>query len=329
MAKSTFIGLDAMESFGWEKRPGQVCQFCSNNCSRTIVVFSDGRTHVTGNRCERGEVIANPDDPETKKTLAEISRKMNSVPDMLRRANQLLIGDYAPKINFQLSTLNSQLGKKIGIPRALEFFASLPFWKAFFTSLGFEVVVSRQSDYNLFEEGLRSVPGDTVCFPAKLLHGHVADLVKKKVDRIFLPVMIAVPTDHKNFKATAVCPVVQGYPAVVRNIDDPEKKHGISVDQPTFHWSNEDLRRNQCIDWFSENWKIPKKIIDAAVSEGETALQKFRDTLQSEGQKILDDVRARGEFVVVVAGRPYHLDPLINHLVANHFTQMGIPVLPL
>jgi len=328
MAGSTFIGLDAMESFGWEKRPGQVCQFCSNNCSRTIVVFSDGRTHVTGNRCERGEVIANPDDPETKKALAEINRKMNSVPDMIRRANQLLIKDYAPKAA-GIGQWAVASGQKIGIPRALEFFVSLPFWKAFFTSLGFEVVVSRQSDYNLFEEGLRSVPGDTVCFPAKLLHGHVADLVKKKVDRIFLPVMIAIPTDHKNFKATAVCPVVQGYPAVVRNIDDPEKKHGIPVDQPTFHWSNEDLRRSQCIDWFSRNWKIPKKILDAAVSEGETALQKFSDTLQSEGQKILNDVRARGEFVVVIAGRPYHLDSLINHLVANHFTQMGIPVLPL
>jgi len=328
MVKSTFIGLDAMENFGWEKRPGQVCQFCSNNCSRTIVVFSDGRTHVTGNRCERGEVIANPDNPETKKTLAEINRKMNSVPDMLRRANQLLVKDYAPKVVGNGQGVVAS-GQKIGIPRALEFFVSLPFWKAFFTSLGFEVVVSRQSDYNLFEEGLRSVPGDTVCFPAKLLHGHVADLVKKKVDRIFLPVMIAIPTDHKKFKATAVCPVVQGYPAVVRNIDDPEKKHGIPVDQPTFHWSNENLRRSQCIDWFSQNWKIPKKIVDAAVSEGEIALQKFSDTLQSEGQKILDDVRARGEFVVVIAGRPYHLDPLINHLVANHFTQMGIPVLPL
>jgi predicted nucleotide-binding protein (sugar kinase/HSP70/actin superfamily)/methylmalonyl-CoA mutase cobalamin-binding subunit len=310
-----------MERFSWEKRPGQICQFCSNNCNRTIVVFSDGRTHVTGNRCERGEVFANPNDAETKKILAEISRKINSVPDMIKRANQLLVKDWSPK--------PSTSGKKIGIPRALEFFVSLPFWKAFFTSLGFEVVISRQSDYNLFEEGLRSVPGDTICFPAKLLHGHVADLVKKKVDRIFLPIMIAVPSDHKKFQATAVCPVVQGYPAVVRNIDDPEKKHGIAIDQPTFHWYNEDLRRSQCIDWFSEHWKIPKKTIDAAVSEGENALQKYIDTLQNEGQKVLDDVRARGEFAVVVAGRPYHLDPLVNHLVANHFTQMGIPVLPL
>jgi len=105
----------------------------------------------------------------------------------------------------------------------------LPFWKAFFASLGFEVVISRQSDYNLFEEGLRSVPGDTICFPAKLLHGHVADLVKKKVDRIFLPIMIAVPSDHKKFQATAVCPVVQGYPAVVRNIDDPEKNTALPL----------------------------------------------------------------------------------------------------
>ena len=339
-----------MEKFGWEKRPGQICQFCSNNCSRTIVVFSDGRTHITGNRCERGEVIASSNDSETKKTVAEINRRINSVPDIIKKANQLLVKDYNPKINSQhptpntqlptpnsqlstpnsqLSTLNSQLKKKIGIPRALEFFASLPYWKAFFVSLGFEAVVSRQSDYNLFEEGLRSVPSDTVCFPAKLMHGHVIDLIKKKVDRIFLPVMIGVPTDHKNFKATAVCPVVQGTPAVVRNIDDPEGKHGIPVDQPTFHWYNEDLRRSQCIDWFHKNWNIPKKIIDAAVNEGEIALQKYNEELQSEGQRVLDDVRARGEFAVVIAGRPYHLDPLVNHLVANHFTQMGIPVLPL
>jgi len=328
MQKSTFIGLDAMEKFNWEKLPGQICQFCSNNCSRTIVVFSDGRTHITGNRCERGEVFAGPDDSETKKILAEITRKMNSVPDMIKRANQLLVKDYGPKLVANGQWLVAS-GSKIGIPRALEFFVSLPFWKAFFASLGFETVVSRQSDYNLFEEGLRSVPSDTICFPAKLMHGHVADLIKKKVDRIFLPVMIGIPTDHKKFKATAVCPVVQGTPAVVRNIDDPESKHGIPVDQPTFHWYNEDLRRSQCIDWFSKNWKIPKKIINAAVSEGETALQKYNDTLQSEGQSILNDVRANGKFAVVVAGRPYHLDPLVNHLVANHFTQMGIPVLPL
>ncbi|MDR2579661.1 MAG: acyl-CoA dehydratase activase-related protein, partial [Fibromonadaceae bacterium] len=328
MTTSSFIGLDAMERFGWDKRPGQVCQFCSNNCNRTIIVFSDGRTHVTGNRCERGEVIASPDDPETKKTVAEINRKISSVPDLVRKANQLLIKDYEPKIAWS-GELGVGGGKKIGIPRALEFFVSLPFWKAFFSSLGLEVVVSRQSDYNLFEEGLRSVPSDTVCFPAKLMHGHVMDLMKKKVDRIFLPVMISVPTDHKKFKATAVCPVVQGYPAVVRNIDDPEGKQGIKVDQPTFHWYNDDLRRSQCVEWFSKNWKIPKKNVNAAVNEGEIALQKFRDTLQSEGQKVLDGVRARGEFAVVVAGRPYHLDPLVNHLVANHFTQMGIPVLPL
>jgi len=319
--KTTFIGLDSMETFSWDKRPGLICTFCSNSCSRTVVTFSDGSNHVTGNRCERGEVVADPSDPETRKIVAEINRKMQSVPDMIKRANQLLVKDYQPK------QLIEPHGKTIGIPRALEFWSSLPFWKAFFTALGYRVVVSRQSDYNLFEEGLHSVPSDTICFPAKLVHGHVLDLVHKQVDRIFLPVMIAVPSDHQKFEATAVCPVVQGYPAVSRNTDDPEGKFGIPMDQPTFHWFNESLRRSQCIDWFHEHWDVPKKMIDKAVSEGERALDSYRSTLQEEGARVLQATREKGEFAVVIAGRPYHVDHLVNHHVANHFTSMGIPVL--
>lgn len=319
--KSAFIGLDAMENFSWDKRPGQVCTFCSNSCSRTVVTFSDGSHHVTGNRCERGEVFADPDDPETKKIVAEINRKMLSVPDMIKRANQLLVKDYQPKV------LVEPHGKSIGIPRVLEFWSSLPFWKAFFTALGYRVVISRQSDYGLFEEGLHSVPSDTVCFPAKLVHGHVLDLVKKKVDCVFLPTMIAVPSDHAKFQATAVCPVVQGYPAVVRNSDDPEGKYGVPIVQPTFHWFDNALRRSQSVDWFHENWQLSRKLVDQAVSEGERALDSYRGTLQEEGAKVLQAVREKGEFAVVIAGRPYHADMLINHHVANHFTSMGIPVL--
>jgi len=319
--QSSFIGLDQIESFSWYKQPGQICTFCSNNCSRTVVTFSDGSNHVTGNRCERGEVLADPNNPETKKIVAEINRKMQSVPDMIRRGNQLLVKDYQPKI------LVEPNGKTIGIPRVLEFWSSLPFWKAFFTALGYRVVVSRQSDYSLFEEGLHSVPSDTICFPAKLVHGHVLDLVKKKVDRIFLPTMIAVPSDHEKFQANAVCPVVQGYPAVVRNTDNPEARFGIPMDQPTFHWFDVKLRAKQCRAWFHEHWDLPKKLVLQAVHEGEKALDIYRSTLQEEGSKVLQAVREKGDFAVVVAGRPYHADMLINHHVANHFTTMGIPVL--
>lgn len=319
--KSSFVGLETMPTFSWDKRPGQICTFCSNNCSRTVVTFSDGNNHITGNRCERGEVYADPNDPETRKIVAEIHKKMQSVPDMIRRANQLIVKDYQPA---QIMESN---GITIGLPRALEFWNSIPFWKAFFNSLGYRVVISKQSDYGLFEEGLRSVPSDTVCFPAKLVHGHVLDLVHKKVDRIFFPSMIAVPSDHKKFQATAVCPVVQGYPTVIRNTDDTETRYNVPYDQPTFHWFDEFLRRSQCIDWFHENWKLPRKLIDKAVSEGEKALNTYQETLQQEGAEVLRKVRESGEFAVVIAGRPYHADQLINHHVANHFTSMGIPVL--
>lgn len=319
--KTSFIGLDAARNFSWDNKPGQICQYCTNHCSRTIVTFSDGTSFVTGNRCERGEVTADPNDPETKKLVAEINRKMLAVPDMIKRTNQLLVKDYAP------AKLIPQTGKTIGIPRVLEFWSSLPFWKAFFTSIGYNVVVSKQSDYPLFESGLHSVPSDTVCFPAKLVHGHIKYLIEKKVDRIFFPMMVAVPSDHTKFSATAVCPVVQGYPNVCKNTDNPELNYNTPMDQPVFHWFDTKLRKSQTVTWFHENWNLPKKILAKAVAEGEKALQTYRDTLVAEGQKIIDDVRKNNSFAVVIAGRPYHADTLVNHNVATHFTSMGIPVL--
>lgn len=319
--QTSFIGLETAKTFSWDNKPGQICQYCTNHCSRTIVTFSNGTSFVTGNRCERGEVTSDPNDPETKKLVAEIHKKMLSVPDMIKRTNQLLVKDYAP------AQLIPQSGKTIGIPRALEYWSSLPFWKAFFTSLGYNVVVSKQSDYKLFERGLHSVPSDTICFPAKLVHGHILDLIDKKVDRIFFPMLIALPSDHSKFKATAVCPVVQGYPSVCQNTDAPEKNYGVPMDQPIFHWFNTKMRTQQTIAWFHENWDIPKKILKKAIHEAEKALHTYKETLLLEGQKILDDVKAKNTFAVVIAGRPYHADTLINHNVASHFTAMGIPVI--
>jgi len=316
-----FIGLEAMRTFSWHNQPGQICQYCANHCSRTVVTFGDGESFVTGNRCERGEVTADPNDPKTRALVAEINRKMRAVPDMIARTNELLVKDYAPQ------RLVPPNGKTIGLPRVLEFWASLPYWKAFFTSLGYTVVVSRPSDYALFESGLHSVPSDTICFPAKLVHGHVLDLVAKKVDRIFFPMIVAMPSDHTKFTATSVCPVVQGYPNVCKNTDNPERNFGIPMDQPIFHWFNTKFRRKQAVDWFHKNWHLDRKLLKRAVTEGERALDAYRATLLEEGRRILEDVRAKNGFAIVIAGRPYHADLLVNHNIASHFTAMGIPVL--
>lgn len=321
--KSSFIGLDHLEKFTWAKNPGQICSLCSNSCSRTVVTFSDGSTHVTGNRCERGEITTDPSTPETRKIIQEIQRKMRAVPDLVSKYNRLLLREW------EVETLRPSTGKRIGIPRTLEFWSSLPFWRAFFSSLGYTAVISRQSDYELFEEGLHSVPSDTVCFPAKLAHGHVLDLVRKKVDRIFFPMMMSIPSENPHLNAKAVCPVVQGYPMIVDKSDEPLRRHGVPMDHPIFHWVTKELRRSQTEEWFHKNWDIPRKILRRAVLQAEECQDKFCRSLQEEGAEVLRSLEGTENFAVVIGGRPYHNDLLVNHHVAGHFTALGIPVLTL
>ena len=321
--KSSFIGLDCMDTFSWHKSPGQVCSFCSNNCSRTVITFSDGSQHVTGNRCERGEITTDPNSVETRKVVAEIAKRMQSIPDLIKTTNQYLVKDWS---SAQFLPDN---GMSIGIPRALEFWASMPYWRTVYKTLGFRVVVSKQSDYGLFEEGLNSVPSDTVCFPAKLAHGHILDLVKKKVDRIFYPLMMATPTEHKLSKATAVCPVVQGYGIVVTHSDEPLQRHSTPMDQPIFHWTTPELRCSQTLSYLTKTFDLPESEVKKAIEEGEKSLQQYRDALQEEGRKVIAKAKEDGKFVVVIGGRPYHNDLLVNHHVASHFTAMGIPVITL
>ena len=319
--ESAFQGLGAMETFGWETRNGQTCPFCSNHCARTIVTFSDGRSHVTGNRCERGEVVDDPNDPETRRRVAAIAKKIQAVPDLFRTTNRLLVKEWDTPIKPE------PRGIRVGLPRVLEFWSSMPLWTTFLRSLGYEPVISRQSDMSLFADGLPNIPSDTICFPAKLVHGHVLDLVSKKVDRILLPQFVSLPSEHESFRANAVCPVIQGYPIVIRNGDDPESHHGIPLDTPTFHWTDWVLARSQVIHWFSENWSLPARDVGAAFDAGLAAQRAYRAALQEEGRAVLDRVRAEGGFAVVLAGRPYHADPLVNHNLSHHFTAQGIPVL--
>ncbi|MCA1755368.1 MAG: acyl-CoA dehydratase activase-related protein [Spirochaeta sp.] len=220
---------------------------------------------------------------------------------------------------------------RIGIPRALEFWNSMPYWTTLFRALGMEPVVSRESTYSLFESGLQAIPSDTVCFPAKVAHGHVLDLVAKKVDRIFMPMMIRVPKENKHAESDAVCPVIQGYPKIIEHSDAPLERYGIPMDLPAFHWHDEKLRRRQTIDFITERYDIPPKQALAATKAAESALSGFRDELQQYGRHILNKLNSKdgAEFGVVLAGRPYHSDNLVNHHLSRFFTGLGIPVMTL
>lgn len=324
---SQFIGLEALDDLEWQSESGSICPYCSNHCSRTVVRFASGRSHITGHRCERGEITSDPKDPQTRAKLREVQNKLNSLPNMARRQNKFLLEDFLPHLGSM--PICSPKGITIGIPRVLEFWSSMPFWTTFFKALGYSVQVSKPTDHALFERGLPAVPSDTACFPAKIVHGHILDLVDQKVDRIFLPVMVSLPSEHKHFKATAVCPLVQGYPLIIKNSDQPTEKWGIPLDQPTFHWSSEKLRDQQCIQWFSQEWKIPKAFIKEALELAHGAQMHWRQQLQKEGAQILEQCKKEGRFAAVLGGRPYHMDPHVNHHLASHFAARDIPILTL
>ncbi|BDU51710.1 acyl-CoA dehydratase activase [Haliovirga abyssi] len=320
---TSFIGFENLETFNYKKISGSICKLCTNNCSRTIVEFNDKTTFVTGNRCERGEVIGDLKDESTLKELKNIMRKKESVPDLLKYRNKILFENYAPK------ELSPKKNIKIGIPRVLEFWNSLPFWKSFYTSLGFEVIVSDKSSYKIFEDGLKNIPSDTVCFPAKIVHGHIKNLIDKKVDRIFMPMMMDIPPENEKHKeAVNMCAVIQGYPLVIKENDEPEKS-GVIFDTPMFRWTTINLRDKQLIKFINESFGLKKDVVENAILEGDIAQNIFKNKMLEEGKKVLEQLEKENRFGVVIASRPYHSDELINHNISSFFVNLNIPVLTL
>ncbi len=314
---SSFIGLDAMEDFAYTQQHGVICNGCSNSCKRTVITFNDGTHFVSGNRCERGDI------PRDRGMTNPPPKRASDVPDLMRLKNKLLFQDFSPR------QVSSRKNIRIGVPRVLEFWDSIPFWNAFFTSLGFEVVFSAVSSTGLFQKGLSSVPSDTVCFPAKLAHGHVRDLMEKQVDRIFMPMMVRMPKENKTAEGSHVCSVVQGYPLVIEKSISPGQSAGIPFDNPTFHWYNDTLKYRQCMNYFSETFQLSRFEIFRALKEGDKAQTAYSVSMHEHGTAVLKTLGKKYPFAVVLAGRPYHSDLLINHSISSIFTRQGIPVLVL
>ena len=321
--RSRFIGFDALKNFDYTQEANLICPFCSNNCNRTLVRFSNGQTWVTGNRCERGEIVGDPQDPTVREQAANITKTMDSVPDMIKFRNEQLFKDYP------FLQLLPAKDITIGLPRVLDFWRNLPFWKVFWAALGFKTKVSRKSSRHLFEKGLQYVASDTVCFPAKLVHGHIQDLIEKKVDRIFFPQINRLPPDNPEPFSTFTCPVLKGYPLSVRCSDNPEEKHGIPFDTPVFHWFSKKDMDFQLCRFMQDTFNIPEKITLAAIRQGTQALEDFNNSLIENGEKIIKDVEQKGSFAVVIAGRHYQYDEHVNHNLSRYFTSIGIPVLTL
>jgi predicted nucleotide-binding protein (sugar kinase/HSP70/actin superfamily) len=291
----------------------EICPGCQNHCQVRVYSFANGRQYVSGNNCER--VYSN-----------EGSTARKGI-NMFEEKYKLLFETHLSTLNVSgLSTLSPQGGLTIGLPRGLGIYENYPFWQTLFGCCGMRVRLSGVSTNRLFDKGVRTIVADNICYPAKLMHGHVMDLIEKQVDRIFYPWVVFEHKEDEQSKNSFNCPVVSGYSDVIKSAINPEKNYGIPLDAPTISFRDEDLLRASLVEYLS-TLNINEPTAQAAITQAITAQQNYLDALENRNREVFNEARAAGRMVILLAARPYHIDPLIQHKIADAIAAMGIDVI--
>ena len=319
--EKTFLTYEELKEFTYKQEANSPCPYCTNHCNRTILTFSTGISWVTNNRCEKGEVVGDPKDEASKSRIKEIIEGKNKPVNMYDVRRELLFKEYPYK------RLLDDQNIAIGIPRVLNYWDEIPFWSTFFKSLGFNVVLSPISTRKIYENGIQAVTSDTECFPAKLVHGHIRELEKMDVDRIFMPEIVVMESENTEYTSFSRCALVKGYAIVIMNSDNPERRSDVIFDTPYFYFYTDEDKKNQLSEYMKETYGIDSKITTLAVQAAIAAQHQFDAELKAKGKEALDDIIAKDEYAVVLAGRPYHNDSLINHELPELLISMGVPVL--
>lgn len=287
----------------------QRCVGCTNKCLLTIHQFSGNDIFVSGNRCEVGEVLYTKVKKEKDKDIVNMYK-------------------YKYDKIFSYKSLNNASRGEIGIPRVLNMYENYPFWHTFFTKLGFKVVLSAHSNKKLFEKGIDSIASDTVCYPAKLVHGHIEDLIKKGIKTIFYPSVAYEYKESDNLDNHYNCPVVTSYPQVIKNNMDSLIENNIKF--VTFFISLDDkekLKKRLYIELKEYFDGISQKEINNAVDSATQTYDDFKADIRHMGEKTLEHLRQTGKKAYILAGRPYHIDPEIHHGIPDFINSLGISVL--
>jgi predicted CoA-substrate-specific enzyme activase len=278
------------------------CKGCTNNCRLTINKFSGGRQYISGNRCERG----------LGKTKNE-----DGIPNLFEYKLKRIFG-YEP-----LPADEAKRGQ-VGIPRVLNMYENYPFWHTFFTKLGYQVVLSPLSNHNIYSLGIESIPSESECYPAKLVHGHVSWLIHKGVDFIFYPALFYERNEFEEANNHYNCPIVTSYSENIKN-NMEEIGHGEAVLRNPF-MSFRDVKTisEALIKEFTE---IPAEEIIDAVDAGWKEMDQARLDMMKKGEETITYLEENGRHGIVLAGRPYHIDPEINHGIPELITSYGVAVL--
>jgi predicted CoA-substrate-specific enzyme activase len=294
---SSLISRDDLENFSYTSRSAQ-CGGCTANCQLNIISFGKGRRFISGNRCEKGGGMAN----------------RNKVPNL-----------YEYKYDSIRNLVNEgqppRFRAKVGLPLALGFYEQMPFWHTLFTELGFRTVFSDESSRHMYYLGQHTIPSDTVCYPAKLAHGHIEDLLDKGVDFIFYPCM-SYNIDEGDSDNHFNCPVVAYYPELLL-ANNPR----LNAENFIHPYMDLNIRKN-VIRVLSESLKRfnIKGRIPAAVDKAYEALERHHADIASKAREIIAQAREENRKIIVIAGRPYHIDKEINHGIHKLITSLGMAV---
>lgn len=300
---TTLLTREELDNFSYHSEI-RYCQKCTNHCMLTVSTFNDNSEYISGNRCERGANI-----PVASKKL----------PNLF---------DYKYRRVFNYRSLSKDQAKRgtVGIPRVLNMYENYPFWHTFFTKLGFRVVLSPRSSKSIYEKGIESIPSESVCYPAKLVHGHIESLIEKGVKYIFYPSLAYERKEFANANNHYNCPVVTSYPEVIRNNVDNLNNNSIIYRNPFMDLSNPKTLYNNLKEELSA-FNIDGKELKQAINDAYQELAKCRKDVQEQGETVLKYIKENNITGIVLSGRPYHVDPEINHGLADLITAEGMAVL--
>ncbi|MCD8039033.1 MAG: 2-hydroxyacyl-CoA dehydratase [Lachnospiraceae bacterium] len=278
------------------------CQGCTNSCRLTVNKFSDGRSYISGNRCERGLGKA---------------KKESSVPNLFEYKLQRLF-------SYEPLTDKEAVRGSVGIPRVLNMYENYPFWYTFFTRLKYRVILSPVSNRKIYEMGIESIPSESECYPAKLAHGHIEWLIKQKPDFIFYPALFYERNEFEDANNHYNCPIVTSYSENIKNNVEAIGRGEVAFKNPFMSFKSPELILHALTGEFPE---IPEGELKDAVYAAWQELDNVRNDMYKKGEEVIAYIEENNARGIVLAGRPYHIDPEINHGIPELINSYGIAVL--
>ncbi len=301
---TTLLSKDTLEGFtiGASNRR---CGGCGNQCLLTVNRFSNGETFIAGNRCERGLGI----EKCTKEKLPNLYL-------------------YKYQRTFEYSPLSIEKAKRgcIGLPRVMNMYENYPFWFTLLTALGFRVILSSPSGKKLYEKGLETIPSESACYPAKLCHGHIMDLIEQGIATIFYPSIVYEKKEFDDVNNHYNCPIVISYPEVIRNNIDALKKCQIKFISPFLSLDNTKVLIRRITEEFKD-YRVSEEEVKHAVWLACKEREQYKKDIRRKGEEVLEYLKVNGKKGIVLCGKPYHVDPEINHGIADLILSYGLAVL--